>query len=581
MKLLQRLARSDQGASLVMLSFMMLFLIGIAALAVDLAAMRTDIRAAQLAADAAATAGAIHIDPVAGSDAQDGCQTAWEYLLLNIEDEGPPTSVPNCATFAGNCPATARTETGTAGPYTFEITHPVPDAHPMMAGQAIDVDIDGVSCQRLGVAVERTRDFFFAPVMGFVSGTPRADSVARIAVRPGEGELVPLLVLEPIACNALTVSGGGAATAYVTVASFMDVPGIIAVDSDGSKTSNPNRCGNNRYTINGNDNQRNWIRALAVPPPDTVPSVILSYALSGAPGAVAASAYDPNDIAPTGGVIANGDPPQTWFRLYPVPSPTTRRITRAPIDWRYNCQPSYPDYLGIVPVDGCPSGNSSHIVALNGAYGGSGNPSGFFQRWTNSYPCTVSGTLTVSGNWWVDCPSGFVVQGFDTVQFQDGDVVFDGGVQVKTSGTLHVNPSPSNDHIVYIRGGNLEKEANSTLRLEQTFVYMESPGRVDLSGGAGGLVWTAPLAGNFEDLALWGESNAVFSIGGQSGNTLEGTFFTPFADPFRLTGQGGQLQTAAQFLTRRLDISGQGQVFMTPDPDRSTRIPIRGVLLIR
>ena len=87
--------------------------------------------------------------------------------------------------------------------------------------------------------------------------------------------------------------------------------------------------------------------------------------------------------------------------------------------------------------------------------------------------------------------------------------------------------------------------------------------------------------GNFEDLALWSESPLEHRIGGQAGNTLTGTFFVPFSDPFVLTGQAGQFQTDAQFVTRRLEVTGQGEVKMHPDPDRSTLIPIREVRLIR
>lgn len=563
---------SERGATLIMLAFMLILLIGVAALAVDLATLRQDLRAAQLASDAGATAGAVHIDPVAGSDAQDGCLVAWEYALQNIEDEGATSSPPNCSAFAGACPAAARTESGTAGPYTIEITHPVPDTHPSMAGQSINADIDGASCQRLRVSVERNRNYTFGRVIGFVSGTTKADSVARIAVRPGEGELVPLLVLEPIGCNSLITSGQGA----ITVSFFDDVPGIIAVDSDGSKSGNPGTCsGPNRYTIDSNDNSLNWIRA--IPAPGGIPSVILSYALSGATGANPAKSYDPADVLAPGD--ATSDPPETWFRLYPRPSPTERRITRAPIDWRYNCHTSYLDYLGFVPVDGCTTGDPPHIDNLRVLYGGTGNP-GFAQRWSTSHSCSVTGPLTVSGNWWIDC-ADFIVQS-GAVTFNDGDLVFDGGVEVRSFGELHINPSPSSDRIVYLRSGDLQKGAQSTLRMEQTFVYLHS-GRVVLGGGAGAdsLLWTAPLDGNFEDLALWAEAELSFDIGGQAGNTLEGTFFTPLADPFSLTGQGGQFQTAAQFLTRKLEVKGQGEVKMVPDPDRSTRIPIRGVLLIR
>jgi hypothetical protein len=563
---------------MVLLAFSMLLLLGVAALAVDLAAVRYDLRAAQLASDAAATAGAVHIDPVAGSDAEEACQVAWEYLLENIEDNVSPISAPNCGAFSGACPAVAREATGSAGPYSFVITHPVPEGDDLMAGQPFNPEIDGAACQRIGVTVERTRDYTFARVLGFVAGTPTADSVARIAIRPGEGELVPLLVLEPTGCNVLTVSGGGSATAFVTVGSFEDVPGIIAVDSNGSKTTNPNRCGNNIYTIDANDNNRNWIRALDVP--DGAPSAILSYALSGAPGANPIRAYDSGDV--TGSVVANSDPSHTWYRLYPEPMPTTRRITRAAIDWRYNCHTIYDDYLGIVPIDGCTSGDPPHIDNLRSAYGGTGNPPGFLQRWTDSYSCSVTGPIVESGNWWIDCPGGFVVQD-GVVTFGPGDLVFDGGVEVRSFGQLHINPSASSDHIVYLRSGDLKKGGQSTLTMRRIFVYVEETGRVDIGGGAGtdSLIWIAPLDGNFEDLALWGEAPLTFEIGGQAGNTLEGTFFTPFADPFRLTGQGDQLQTAAQFLTRRLDLSGQAQVFMTPDPERSTKLPLRGVMLIR
>lgn len=574
---------------MVLLAFTMLLLFGAAALAIDLAAVRYDLRAAQLASDAAATAGAVYIDPVSGSDAQQACQVAWEYLLENIEDEGPSTTPPNCANFSGGCPVLEREEPASAGPYEFTIVHPVPDTHDLMAGQPPNSEVDGAACQRLGVSVERTRDFTFGRVIGFAAGTPKADSVARIAVRPGEGELVPLLVLEPFACNALFTSGQGA----VTVTFFEDVPGIIAVDSNGSL--GPPSCGNNKYTIDTRDQTLNWIRA--IPTPDGIPSVILSYALSGAPGADPAKSYDPADVTSPGD--ATSDPPETWRRLYPRPTATEKRITRAPIDWRYNCQPSYLPYLGVIPVPGCGSGDPSHIEGLRSQYGGVGSPSGLWSRWTDFYPCTIDkdtwpdDVISEPGNWWVDCATFIVNGGQDTsppdpdnpprkVFFNDGDVVFDGGIDVRSFGELHINRSPSNDHIVYLRSGNLVKGGQTILTMTQTFVYLHS-GTVNLGGGAGAdsLIWIAPLDGNFEDLALWAEAELQFDIGGQAGNSLEGTFFTPLADPFSLTGQAGQFQTAAQFLTRRLEVKGQGEVKMVPDPDRSTRLPIRGVMLIR
>lgn len=584
--------RSEKGASIVLLSLTMLLLIGAAALAVDLGVVRADIRADRLAADAASTAGAASIDPFAGNQADLACQVAWEYLLLNLEDEGPSTSSPACSTFASACdPAVVRQASATAGPYSVMITHPVPDGHTLLAGQTLNADIDGVACQRFAVSIARDREYRFARVLGFDSTAPWVDSVAKIGAGVGAGEVVPLLVLEPIACDALFTSGQG----KLTVSYFMDSPGFIVVDSDGSKTGNPNRCASNTYTIDSQGTQNGWIRA--IPTPSGIPSVILSYALSGDTGAVPSQSFDPADlISPVdpADITDPTEPPESHFRLYPKPLGVSRRITRAPIDWRYNCKVSYPGYpidladpgAGTIPIDPCPETPAPYIDQLVTGYGGTGNP-GFVHRWTDFYPCAVNSgswvdpTITpVSGNWWVDCPT-FIINNDKSVIFDGGDVVFDGTIDIRSSASLIVNPSPSTaDRVVYVRDGDLIKGAQSSITFRQTMVYLED-GILDMVGGAGGLTWTAPIAGNFEDLALWSESPLPHQIGGQSGNTLTGTFFTPLASPFSLTGQGGQFQTDAQFLTRRLEIKGQGEVKMHPDPDRQTLIPIREVRLIR
>ncbi len=584
----------DKGASIIIVALVLVVLIGVAALAVDLAAVRVDLRSDRLATDAAATAGAASIDPFGGNLADAACQVAWDYLLLNLGDEGSTTSAPDCSTFAAECdPLTVRTETASAGPYSFEITHPVPDGHPLMGSQAINPQIDGVACQRFGVSISRTREFRFASVLGFDSTAPWVRSVARIGAGVGSGEVVPLLVLEPISCDALYTSGKG----KLTVSYFMETPGFIVVDSNASKTTNPNRCGNNTYSIDSKGTQNGWIRA--IPTPSGIPSAILSYALSGDPGAVPANSYDPDDLTSPvdpSDISDPTEPEESYFRLYPKPFGVSRRITRAPIDWRYNCKATYPGYpidvsdpgAGTIPIEPCPDPAAPYIDNLTDSstgYGGTGNP-GFSNVWSTSYPCKVddttnpSGEITVFGNWYVDCPS-FIVGDSQKVTFSGGDVVFDGPIDIRTFANLVINPAPVvDDQVVYVRSGDLLKGAQSSITLNQTFVYLAS-GVLDMVGGSGGLEWTAPLAGNFEDLSLWSESPDPHQIGGQSGNTLTGTFFTPLASPFSLTGQGGQFQTDAQFLTRQLEIKGQGEIRMHPDPDRQTLIPIREVRLIR
>ena len=588
----------DDGAALVLIAMSMTFFIGMAALAIDLGALRGDIRADRLAADAAVTAGVAAVDPFSGSDARQACEVAWDYLLLNLDDEGTSVSPPNCALLGGSCtPGVAREATGSAGPYSFVITNPVPDGHALMGSQAINPLIDGVSCQRLGVSIQRTRDHWFGRVIGSASGLTNVSAVARHSAGSGGGEVVPLLVLEPISCAALLTSGQG----KVTVSWFMDTPGFIVVDSDGSKTDNPNTCGSSSWTIDSKGNQNGWIRA--IPTPSGIPSVILSYALSGAAGSNPTRAYDLDDTTSPVDPADITDPaevlmPQTWFRLFPAPSFVTQRITRSALDHRYNCKASYPDYpldlgnpgLGGIPISPCLDAPAPYIDDLENAYEGPGVPTtGSFQRWTDLYPCQVDNTwgpatIAVAGDWWVDCPGGLIIGGDSdnkkTVIFSAGDVVLDGDIDLRAFGTLRVNPAPSTDHVVFIRNGDLKKGAQTSIFLQQTFVFLQN-GRIDIGAGSGGLTWVAPLNGNFEDLALWSEAPLQHQIGGQAGNTLTGTFFTPFADPFSLTGQAGQFQTDAQFITRRLEVKGQGEVKMHPDPDRSTLIPIREVRLIR
>jgi len=576
---------SERGSALILIAATMMLLLGVVAIVVDLAALRLDIRADRLASDAAVSAGVMAMDPFAGTGADDACQVAWEYLLLNLEDTGAALMPPDCATvFAGDCvPGVARTANASAGPYAFMITQPVPDSDPLMAGQAINSLIDGVDCQRLGVTVTRTRQHTFAAVLGFRSAVTDVRSVARVDPDAGGGEVVPLLVLEPIDCAALFTSGQGKVTVSYDLAT--DTPGFIVVDSNASTCGSPNP-----YSIDSMGIQKGWIRAIPVPGTN-IPSAILSYALAGIPPADITRAYDPTDLTSSvdpADITDPTEPVESWFRLYPTPIAVSRRITRAPIDWRYNCKTGYPDYpldlsnlgIGGIPVPDCPDTAAPHIDNLVNDYD-MGVPLGF-DTWTvdGGYSCSIgTEVITVSGDWFVDCPGGFEING-GVVTFNESNLVLEGGINLKSDAVLAINPATSADHHVFIRDGIILKNAQSSLTLERTFVYLED-GAIDLRAGTGGLIWTAPEAGNFEDLALWSEGVNPHEIGGQAGNQLTGTFFTPFAEPFALTGQAGQFQFEAQFITRRLEVKGQGEVKMHPDPGKTTLIPIRAVRLIR
>lgn len=112
-------------------------------------------------------------------------------------------------------------------------------------------------------------------------------------------------------------------------------------------------------------------------------------------------------------------------------------------------------------------------------------------------------------------------------------------------------------------------------------------GFIDVTGGFGTVDWSAPnqittpptqgdFATNpFEDLALWAEATDPSAIKGQGSNRTEGVFFLPNSS-VTFTGQASQSQPLnAQFIARRLNISGQGSLFLRPSRDDAvpTRIP--------
>lgn len=119
---------------------------------------------------------------------------------------------------------------------------------------------------------------------------------------------------------------------------------------------------------------------------------------------------------------------------------------------------------------------------------------------------------------------------------------------------------------------------------------------ITFNGGGGSADWSAPnqlsvapmpadLAWGsqpFEDLALWTETSGGSDIKGLGTNSTQGVFFLPNA-PFTFRGQGTQLQPLnAQFLARTLNVSGQGNLVMRPNPADSLEATVAGdIALIR
>lgn len=567
-------AQGQRGAVAVIYAILTFVLFVVAATVIDLGALRGDVRSEQSIADLSATAGAIDLDPVFGGTPYRGCRTAWQYFLANA---GLSSSTDPCSSWPTTtwCDTTSPlTATGTAGPYTFEVAYPIDDPSPYMEGR-VDALIDGSPCERVAVRVRRTRSPSFGGVAGAGGSQTHATAVARASARNGSGDRVPLVLLDQTGCKALVASG----QAQVLVFAGPDGPGIITVDSAGTETSPPpgqgdRNCSNALdYAVDTTGNQNSKIKACGnlLDPADTsrcdTGGIIYVYALM--PGQGNGHGYDPNDVISS--------------RLYPQPVPGNR-ITRAPVDHRYNC----------TSADACPYDRPAYIDDLRTYVGSSSAPIGF-QRFSTAHPnyCQTQSSdpaiVVPEGDWWIDCGSLIVNT---SITFTGGRFIFDGTIDLR-GGSLCINvgtgtcasPQPSGDAWVYVRGtssqpGRILKGGQAALTMEQTFVYLNH-GDVSFGAGAGALTWVAPVAGDFEDLAMWSEAARLHEMGGQAGLELEGIFFAPGALPFRFTGQADYLQTNAQFITYRIELSGQGVIAMAPDPARTLLVPLQGVALIR
>jgi hypothetical protein len=459
------------------------------------------------------------------------------------------------------------------------IVHPVPDGDTWMTNpdavgaptQAADAR-DGAPCERIGVSVVRDRKTVFGGVIGIVDTRTESRSVS-LAVDDVQGRNVTaLLILDPTSCNVVTASG----QAQVFVRSYAEEPGYITVDSDAKGGTGSNNCNSGGTVALDALGTQNSAIVAEGNSTSGLPGVIKMFALG--PQGNPTRAYDPNDLAPT--ALNPGG------RVSPQPTPSTRRTGRSPADWEYNCKAAGRDGIGGTADDCRFAGTKTAAIdQLVAQLGGTGAPAGYSRYPRSGVPtdnCALNSSdpnVTLpAGNWWVDCPAGFSVK--NNFVFSGGSVVFQGSATAASQGTITINQANQSSAVVYLRSGSLTKDAQASLTMRRTMVYLAN-GVIGLGGGSGSLVWIAPTEGTFRNLALWSESPVQHLLGGQSNLAAEGVFFMPNATPFVFAGQGGQNTTQAQFITNRLEVSGQGTLVIQPNPDRVLPTYGSGSTLIR
>lgn len=587
---MRRYQRDERGAFLVLWALLIVALISMVAIVVDLGQARAGVQLDQSVADLAALAGSKN---VADGHFDQACRDAVNYLNVNAPDMPSISPGPFCAQTGNNvsqtvCSGFAQPEampTTTSGRYTVSIHFPVPAAEiaDPIYGAGLN---DGTQCQRMRVIIASAQTSSFAGIVGVRQMTTTRAATAKAGV--GTVKPVPALwLLDPYGCVSLGVSGGS----QVTVgdqSGTPPIPGLVTVDSNGST------CGSNQVTLSATGNNT---KLRAVPTSGSNAGTISLYAMAPNSVACAAPACDPADV--TGG------------RIGPQPIRAAERATRGPVDWQFNCKPSpdgetspYPKFHGI-DIDACTAGAPPYIDNLVSAIGSSGQPGGSlggYTRWSSFYSCNPSGTVNVAlGNWWVDCPAGLAIGNGTNVTFAGGNVVFDGGLNM-TGGALTFNAlntstlpnaclapivqtpcigaSSSAAAFVYVRAGDWNITGGN-LRVNNSAVYQRN-GFVKIAGGAPP-VWHAPTDGPFKGLALWSEAASnKFQLNGGAGVDLQGTFFTPEAAPFTLSGGGNWGQLRAQFIAFQLAVSSNNAVLaMSPDPASGVPLPPLPGILIR
>lgn len=590
-----RLSSSERGASLALVAMSLFLLLGASAFAVDLAAMRLDRSADQKVTDSAASAGALAVLDGTG---QDGCVAALEYAAINSEGIGSIDTSGCVADIPAACnPVVPESHSVSTGRFDITFTYPVDDTHDFMTSaqlgaptQTVVAD-DGGACERVGVQMSATRDSLFAQLLGFDEGTTTVHSVARSFLPPPDGPPINLLLLDRFGCEVMKASGSS--NAGIIVDEIVDpatgevFPGEGAVDSDASVAGG---CPSDGGTIDI-DGSNATIRADGPPncgnpledPPGSGQGCGFLKTL--APGATGVGCNWP---ACTGGGHNN-----------PNPSPTalSSRMTRAPIDHRYNCRVdgySTPDSAWSWAADPLTTGNEQDISDCEGPHDprihdlianvrSSGPPSGTFtgpwQTWSSVHPdCSVDPGegFSITGNVWVDgtCP---LLEIKDPVTITDGSMVLFGDLTV-ASGTGHLimnnDASDGAQRFLFMRDGLLLKEGRASLTFDETMVYLSKGSRVRMAGdGTGVLTWIAPDEDGhpLDDLALWSDSTVTTDPHiwqGQATLNLEGVFFVPIVT-VEYAGQGSQLQVKAQFIADKLHARGSGELLVAPVVGRS------------
>lgn len=607
-------------------------------------AMRRDAQAvADLAALAGAQAMTVPdgTDPVAGCNEA----VSYLKINIDLPDDvAVDCSAFADVACSASTEAITATDGGSAGRYHIEITWPVPDSEildPNVDGGLREFDGFHANdlCDRLRVRVGSDHAGFFSGVVGRDELSTQASAVARRL--PYTDTRAPnLWLLEPFGCDLLTVPGSANIVVGTIESGVVTASGLITADSSGD----PEACGsaqNRVIQLGGNgkvyavpNDDPTYPNTLELDPPGeislyayTAPQV--ECVNDSALGNV--YACDPADAAsllpvPTRRPVRATRAPVDWVYNckdeYPeyesVDLDASIDLTPCPdadgsvsfIDELYKAADTYDFVSGSAPAGwqrlkadlgygsgaNCSFGNGDSVVLPPGNY-------------------VVDCNLSLNGNAKLAFSGGNVaiagsvsVSGSATLVF-NGDVTLDGsgnvtsiiesatartgmpgdGDCVKGNGSFHPicwsKPSKT-AAIVYQLKGGLTMNGGNLVANHAAWIQDDrnntSSSTNDFKVTGGVIRWTPPTDGPFKSLALWSESvSTKYAMAGQAKYDLEGVFFTPEADAFEIAGGGGLVPQTAQFISRKLKVTGSGTLELSPAGLELIDIPPPAAVLIR
>lgn len=610
MRLLGRLGRvhrDESGTVLVLVTLVMVALLLIAGLVIDIGGVRIYRADQQTISDAAAAAGAVALAETQSGQA--ACGAAKSYVIANADAVDSLSGI-DCASYPLSCDADTGEHAATTveGRFTVSVVFPVPDDSALLESGVLGAitqpasSHDGTQCERIGVAINSEWDTTFSKLAGVESFNANVHTVAKGTLITAETIPLNLLVLDRTGCQTLHASGGGGI--YIDPIYIPDQDndpsnglqpalgrGFAASDSDGSDGCS---SGDGAIDLDGSGS------VLRADGPAGCANQSGTYLIA---GLIAGEGCGRIRVLAPGTPGCNFPACTAGGGNLPNPEPTALRqqITRASVDHRFNCKT---DYTTIDPslswatwpltignqqdIAGCPDPPAPYIDQLIQLVGETGTPPGF-QSWTGAgYPCTIDGAPGFSlevpaGDWYIDCPA---FANKRTIVFQGGDLVFDGSVTVESGAILAINANPATytaaepENWVFLRRGTFTKAGDASVIMNNTTLYASKEAHLAMAGGSGILRWIAPNQGNFDDLALWGDSPTTHQWAGQAELTLEGAFFTPFAT-VEYAGTSGQNQVRAQFIANRLHTRGNGVLTVAPALGRAIEFKQSQSTLIR